>query len=798
MKKILPFLLALVLLAIPALAAESVPLSAFPESRLISVPIDKTVALPTGAPIGITGDKGAIAATVSTAKVLTDAEKADVADIGYGVSAIGVSEFGKANAVQNLVNGHWGSSYMANLLFDGNMYAIDGTVSDGGKYRALITLNFGETQVFDAIGFFSGNSEGCPQIADVYVSADGETWTLVPSASWDAVNGDAFTDIITTDSPCPADLYTGNTNAAFAALFDMGGVTGKYIRIGVVHGTKADPTKINTRELAVYGNKPANEEPINILFIGNSHTYVNDMPETIFAPICEAAGYNVNVKRITCGGYYLYQHSNINNDYGAQVHAAIKSGDYDIVVIQEQSSNPGINRPSFNTSVRRLVTMIRESGATPYLYCTWGHRDGSATLTNNGWTTETMTYDVVAGYTAIGEELGVTVSYAGWAYYDVFTNHADKIDLYNKDNYHPSKSGSYLAALTHFATIFGDDPRAVNYNAGQGVRNAEILKKAAYNATYNTPEIPEAHKVSSVGVGESGFYGVDTSKTKLLTALPTAPMISVPQDGDGFSGILGDKGVSASAEYSVTGLTDAQKADIADIGYGVSMIGVESMIEGSNTGYKKAIGNLVNGHWGYTLMSCLNFDDAKYDIDGTANADGKYTALITLNFGGLRRFDALGFFSGDQNGFPAVADVYVSEDGKNWTIVPTACYDGINSTAYVSLGTTPEDPYNGNTSAYSVLFDMDGAVGKYVRLGVAVGRANSYANYNSINTRELVVYGGIAPFGDVDASGVTDVADVLYLLQSYLNGETASLQDINCDGSVSLLDVLVTLKAIVG
>ncbi len=795
MKKIVPILLSLVLLVIPAIASETVALTAFPESRMISVPINKTVTLPTGAPIGIVGDKGAIAATVSTAKVLTDAEKADVADIGYGVSAIGVSEFGKANAVANLVNGHWGSSYMANIIFDDSMYTVDGTVSENGEYRALITLNFGETQVFDAIGFFSGNSEGCPQIADVYVSDNGESWTLVPSACWDAVNGGDFTDLITSESPCPADYYNANTNAGFAALFDMGGATGKYIRLGVVHGTKADSTKINTRELVVYGNLPANAEPINILFIGNSFTYVNTMPEEIFAPLAKAAGYNVNVTSITQGGYYLYQHSNINNPYGAQVHAAIKSGDYDIVVIQDQSSNPGANRPSFYTAARRLITMIRESGATPYLYCTWGHRAGSSALTNNNWTTETMTYDLAAAYTALGEELGVTVSYAGWAYYDVFTNHADKIDLYSKDNYHPSKSGSYLAALTHFATIFGDDPRAVNYNAGQGVRNAEILKKAAYNATYNTPEVPEAHKISSVGVGGSGFYGVDASKTKMLTALPTAPMISVPQSGDSFSGILGDKGVGASAEYSVTGLTDAQKADIADIGYGVSMIGVESMIEGSNNGYKKAIGNLVNGHWGYTLMSCLNFDDAKYDIDGTANENGKYTALITLNFGGLRRMDALGFFSGDQNGFPAVVDVYVSEDGKSWTIVPTACYDGINSTAYVPLGTTPEDPYNGNTSAYSVLFDMDGVVGKYVRLGVVIGRANSYADYNSINTRELVVYGGIAPIGDVDASGVTDVADALLLLRNYLNGEAVNLQDINCDGSVSLRDVLVTLKA---
>ena len=684
---------------------------------------------------------------------------------------------------------------MANLVFDGKTYDVGGSATEDGKYRALITLNFGETQVFDAIGFFSGNSEGCPQAADVYVSEDGAHWTLVPSACWDEVNGEAFTDLITTASPCPADPYNVNTNAGFAALYPMGGVKGKYIRLGILHGTKADPIRINTRELVVYGNRPADEEPTRILFVGNSFTYVNDMPEKIFAPIARAAGYNVEVKRVTNGGYHLYQHSNINNPYGAQVHEEIKSGKYDIVVIQEQSSGAGIDRPGFYTGVRRLVKLIRENGATPYLYCTWGHREGSATLTDNGWTTETMTYDIAAGYEAIAEELGVTISYAGWAYYDVFTSHADTIDLYNKDNYHPSLAGSYLAALTHFATIFGDDPRAVGYDAGLGVRTAEILQAAAHGATYNTPKVPEAYKTSSAGVGESGYYGVDTAKTKVLAAFPKSQMISLVWDGEQCSGITGDKGVVASTEYSVNGLTDAQKADIADIGYGVSMIGVESMIEGSHNGYKKAVGNLVNGHWGYTLMSCLNFDGAKYDVNGTACADGKYTALITLNFGKLRSMDALGFFSGDQYGFPAVADVFVSEDGVHWTIVPTACYDGINSTAYVNLGETPKDSYNGNVSAYSMLLDMDGAVGKYVRLGVCVGRSNSYANYGSMNTRELVVYGGIAPLGDVDASGKTDVADVLFLLRAILNQNADPLWDTNFDGDINLLDVVQASKA---
>ncbi|MBQ8141088.1 MAG: hypothetical protein IJ038_05270 [Clostridia bacterium] len=141
-------------------------------------------------------------------------------------------------------------------------------------------------------------------------------------------------------------------------------------------------------------------------------------------------------------------------------------------------------------------------------------------------------------------------------------------------------------------------------------------------------------------------------------------------------------------------------------------------------------------------MCNLTFDDNKYDIDGKVNADGKYTALITLNFGSRHSFDAIGFFSGNLEGFPGAAEVYVSDDGVNWTVVPTACWDQINGEDLVSCGTSPEDPYTGSgTAKTSCFFGMNGATGQYIRVGIAVGRNDSTDKYNTINTRELAVYG---------------------------------------------------------
>ena len=802
MKKMFCIFLFTALLALAVYSAETVNLTEFPDAdTIISTPRVDGVTYPVEQPNGIYGTRAQISPDLGSGYVFSDAEKADLGDIGYGISAIGIDKFGRANALRNLVDGNWSgtTATMSFMTFDDNMYDVDGKVNENGKYRALITLNFSTEHRFDACGFISGSQAGMINAADIYVSSDGVSWTLVPSASYDCSNDETLIDLATDTVQTPPDTWTNYAKAPFATLFDMGGVKGQYIRIAIIkgRGTTSDPNTVNTREFLVYGEQTGKDNPLSekdILFIGNSFTYVSDVPGT-FEKIAKAAGHNVNVTSITNGGHYLYEHGNINDEYGAQVHAALANNKYDYVFIQDQSTNAIKDPESFYTAVRRMVRMVRENGATPILYATWGHKEGSSYMLD-GWTNETMTYDLAAAYTAIGEELDVLVSYPGLAFFDVHSNHGSTINLYVSDNYHQSALGAYLSAMTHFAFVLDGNPLLNDYNGTHDEATTKILKQAAYDAAYSTPAIPEEYETSSVGVGTDGLFGIDASKTVVLTEFPNTPMISVVKKDGSFSGITGDKGIVASAEYSATGLTAAQKADIADIGYGVSMIGVEYMLEDA-AGYKKAVANLVNGHWGTSLMSSFEFGSDRYDVDGTVNKDGKYRALYTLNFGSEHKFDAIGFFSGNAFGIASAADVYVSDDGVNWTIVPTACYDGINYTSYVNLGPTPKDPYNGNTSAYAVLFDMNGATGKYIRLAIAVGRSNTYANYNNINTRELVVYGTLSPMGDINRDGEASIKEALTVLAAAVNQkEYNTYMDTNGDEQITILDALRILKAV--
>lgn len=250
--------------------------------------------------------------------------------------------------------------------------------------------------------------------------------------------------------------------------------------------------------------QPEQKTPLSVLFIGNSYTYYNDMPHTIFAAIAEAAGYEPNIISVTGGGWSLYQHANPMDQCGNKVmlkHLVSKNVYmFDYVVLQEQSMRPASNDlATFYDATRTLVERAKAIYAQPIMYCTWGRRSDSDYLIQAGLTNETMTWKLAASYTAIAEELDIPVGYVGLAFYEVYTGNSG-IELYDPDTSHPSYAGSYLAAMTLFAQMTGVDPTTINYNGDLSAEDAAVLKLAAKNAVFNTPQIPAEYIVSSEGV----------------------------------------------------------------------------------------------------------------------------------------------------------------------------------------------------------------------------------------------------------------------------------------------------------
>jgi len=57
------------------------------------------------------------------------------------------------------------------------------------------------------------------------------------------------------------------------------------------------------------------------------------------------------------------------------------------------------------------------------------------------------------------------------------------LELYQSDKRHPSLAGTYLAALTTFAALYGKSPEGIQYDAGLPKETARFLQQIAWEST---------------------------------------------------------------------------------------------------------------------------------------------------------------------------------------------------------------------------------------------------------------------------------------------------------------------------
>lgn len=219
------------------------------------------------------------------------------------------------------------------------------------------------------------------------------------------------------------------------------------------------------------------DKKARVLFIGNSYTYYNDMPK-IFESIARAQGADLEVLSVTKGGYTLEQLASPDNEYGRAVDSLLSGERFDVVFLQEQSRRPVIDPELFMKGTEALTKKARANRAGVILYQTWGRNKGNPELYDIARDTREMAEKLGASYLRVAGALGCSLSRVGDAFLDVFENHPE-VELYAPDGSHPNPTGSYLAALCHYAVSYGEDPTLVSYDHGEGEETARILKEAA-------------------------------------------------------------------------------------------------------------------------------------------------------------------------------------------------------------------------------------------------------------------------------------------------------------------------------
>lgn len=232
----------------------------------------------------------------------------------------------------------------------------------------------------------------------------------------------------------------------------------------------------------------AGAKNLKVLFIGNSYTDVNNLPE-IVKQIAVSMNDTLVYSKSTPGGYTFNQH--VTN---AATLGLIAQGGWDYVVLQEQSQHPALQMNEVEEEVypfaKKLDSLIHAASpcAKTVFYMTWGRKNGDAQFCPN-WppvcTYEGMDSLLQLRYTAMAQMNNAWISPVAkiWRY---LRNNNAGIELYSGDGSHPSTAGSYAAALSFYSVMYGKDATPSAYTFGLSAADANDIKNAAKLVAYDS------------------------------------------------------------------------------------------------------------------------------------------------------------------------------------------------------------------------------------------------------------------------------------------------------------------------
>lgn len=227
-------------------------------------------------------------------------------------------------------------------------------------------------------------------------------------------------------------------------------------------------------------------DSVRVLWIGNSYTYFNKLP-TMVQDIAKTQGIAIANTEVLKGGERLKGH--LENPRLVEL---LKKGGWDYIVVQENSALPAYDTYYVRCETYPYAHAIDSLAhvGTPdvkvVLYMTWGHKYGNL-RPREGYplcdTYEGMQERLKTSYLEMAYQNDALCAPVGMAWAEVRKARPDII-LYNQDKSHPSVAGSYLNAVTIFATMF---PRhyQTDYTAGLAPADAEYLQQVGQNMVLN-------------------------------------------------------------------------------------------------------------------------------------------------------------------------------------------------------------------------------------------------------------------------------------------------------------------------
>ena len=232
------------------------------------------------------------------------------------------------------------------------------------------------------------------------------------------------------------------------------------------------------------------QDTLSVLFIGNSYTSYNNLP-LLVKNLSTSAGKTLNIDSNMPGGYLMSSHLN-----DATTLSKISQGNWDYVILQEQSQIPTIDYYRYNDmypAMTDLKSVIEQYNpcAKIITYMTWGRRFGGQQCDPSGTYCSPvfanfnhMQDSLTSAYLEIGELLNIQCAPVGVTWQNILND--TTLVLHSGDNSHPNIDGSYVAALSIFSSIWKQGTSGLTYTAGISNQLAQYYQSKSDNTIFNS------------------------------------------------------------------------------------------------------------------------------------------------------------------------------------------------------------------------------------------------------------------------------------------------------------------------
>lgn len=170
------------------------------------------------------------------------------------------------------------------------------------------------------------------------------------------------------------------------------------------------------------------------LFIGNSHTYFNDMP-AIFKNICKEQGIDMQITMLTKGGMGLDYH--VENE---QTRFNILYGEYDYIILQHVAHPMG-ELSVMDEAMGKIMEWIRQTKSKACLFMTWAMEEDEASQK-----------EMTDRYRYLADKYNCLLAPVGEKWWEHIHKYPE-VDLFAADRRHASNEGSMLIAKTIFESL---------------------------------------------------------------------------------------------------------------------------------------------------------------------------------------------------------------------------------------------------------------------------------------------------------------------------------------------------------